>query len=274
MDDIESIWNVLEGLTSRDVYEAYMQTSNQFKVVWTGTGLGCVVSLFLLFKHSGETALSAIGWKNGEFVNKPQWSKLIALLQPTAYILLVVVAYPHVLNGIENLLSYLQDSLGGEINPQSDYREIWLEEATQYQRLMSETSTWDIGKKLSIITNYYIILLFKPFIILLEQDAYSLYLMLRYLYLMILQLFGGVALALYLDKETRNYTFTWLKHMIFNYSMIGVFGIVNFFADAVIDIFITNNSVYSYNILLIAFGLVIKLFLFKKSFTILTSNIF
>ncbi|NKI28207.1 hypothetical protein HCG49_16765 [Arenibacter sp. 6A1] len=272
--EIESIWNILEGFTPEDVYQGYVITSDRFKVVGIGTSLGIIVSLFLLFKRSGEIILSALGFESGQFSSRPNYKKILEIFRPTFYILFVIVAYPLVLEQIEALLANLQTALGGELSPESNLKNLWRAEAEDYQEKMKTTFAWEIGKKAVIVVNYFLIMLIKPFFILLEQDTFSLFMMLRYLYLIILELFGGVALALYLDKETRSHTFTWFKHMLFNYSMVGVFGIANFFSDTTIDIFVGNNSVYAYNLVVMTFGLVVKLFLFKQSFNLLKSNIF
>lgn len=272
--DVESIWSILEGLTATDVYNAYAKVSAEFNVVVIGASLGIAASLFLLVREYGEVIYEALGYTEGRRIASPNWAKLVGIIRPTIWVVIVVIAYPQVLKGIESIFAGFQDALGGELAPVSNYRDIWREEAIQYQKLMAQTSTWDIGQKLSLIINYYLILLIKPFIILLEQDAYSLFLALRYLYLIILELFGGVALALYLNKETRTYTYTWLKHLMFNYAMLGVFAIANIFSEYIIQSYIESNSAYSYNILVIAFGAVLKLFLFKQSYVILKSNVF
>ena len=272
--DVEAIWNILEGLTATDVYNAYREVMRNFKVIYVGTSLGVAASLFLLIREYGDVIYEAIGFSEGRRIQPPNWAKLTGIIRPTIWVVVIVLAYPQVLKGIEYILAGFQDSLGGQIGPESNFRDLWREEALRYQKLMAQTSTWDIGQKMSLIINYYIILLIKPFIILLEQDAYSLFLALRYLYLIILELFGGVALALYINKETRTHTYTWLKHMLFNYAMLGAFAMANELANLIIDFYINRNSVYSYNILIIAFGAVLKLFLFKQSFNILKSNIF
>ena len=272
--DVESIWNLLEGFTATDVYDAYSKVVAQYSVIGVGTALGVAASLFLLVREYGDVIYEALGFSEGRRVAKANYARLLGFAKPTIYVLMVVVAYPYVLMGIEKLFAGFQDALGGEIAPESNIRDLWKTEAIKYEKLYAQTGTWDIGQRLSLIINYYLILLIKPFIILLEQDAYSLFLALRYLYLIILELFGGVALALYLNKETRTYTYTWLKHMMFNYAMLGVFAIANLFSEFIIQAYIESNSAYSYNILIIAFGAVLKLFLFKKSFDILISKVF
>ena len=272
--DVEAIWNLLEGFTATDVYDAYSKVVAQYSVIGVGTALGVAASLFLLVREYGDVIYEALGFSEGRRVAKANYARLLGFAKPTIYVLMVVVAYPYVLMGIEKLFAGFQDALGGEIAPESNIRDLWKTEAIKYEKLYAQTGTWDIGQRLSLIINYYLILLIKPFFILLEQDAYSLYLSLRYLYLIVLELFGGIALALYLNKETRNMTYMWLKNMLFCYAMLPVFAMANTMAEQIIDSYIGNNTVYSYNILIIGFGLILKLFLFKKSFDILTSKIF
>lgn len=272
--DLQQIYNILEGFTHADVLETYQITKKRFSVVAWGTTLGISVSIFLLVKSYGEAILSAIGWKKGSFQKKPKWSELLTIFQPTFYVLIVVVAYPHLLSEIEKVLTIMSDSFTNNLGPEANLRDVWLKEAMRMQEQMDRTSAWDISSKLSIIINYYVIIMIKPFFILLEQDAYSMFLMLRYLYLLILELFGGIALALYIYSQTRSHTITWLKHMLFCYALLAVFMMANFFADTVMDVFIRNNSQLSYNILLIAFGMVVKLFLFQRGFNLLKQNVF
>lgn len=272
--DIEAIYRLLEGITAENVYAAYKKVLSAYNIISVGTVLGVAVSMFLFFKTASESALAAIGYKNGNFTNKPSWAKMLEIFRPLGYILLIVIAYPHVLDQIEMLLTGVKDFLGNEIAPESNMKEIWKKEAETYRNLLSETSSWEFGKKIFMIVNFYLIMTVKPFLIVLEQDAYSLFLALRYLHLMILELFGGVALALYLSKETRIYTYSWLKHMLFNYAMVGVFGMADMFTNTIMAIYIDSNSAFSYNIVVIMFGAVMKLFLFRKSYSILQGQVF
>ena len=164
--DVDSIWNILEGLTSKDVYAAYIKSMAQYKIIGIGTALGISVSLFLLVKEYGEVAYAALGFKEGVRIEKPNYAKLFGLFRPTIYVIIVVFSYPYLLDLIEQYFSGFQDSLDGAVNPESDLKVLWKQEAEQYQKLMAKTTTWDIGKKMSIIINYYIILLIKPFFVL------------------------------------------------------------------------------------------------------------
>lgn len=274
MEEPGLIWEILRGFTNLDVSAAYQKTLNQFNVISIATGLGIAFGVVLFIKESGETALSAFGFNNGHITKTADWSKILLIFRPALILIGVVAVYPYILQYIENFLSLLAEQLGGFKNPNANLRDAWQKEAIQLREEIGKTSSWKIGQKMFLLINYSMIMFIKPFFILLEQDAFTLFLMLRYMYLIILQLFGGVAIACYISKDTRQYFYTWLKHMMFCYAMVGVFGMANYFADTALREFIGNNSAFSYNILVIAFGVVVKLFLFKQSFNLLKNSIF
>jgi len=276
--NIDSIYDILEGYRAEDLYQAYRMVVSKYKIISVGTALGISVSMLIFFSLYIDAVQAALGFENkgGKLrkVGSPKPAALLGIFKPLLFIVLIVVAYPHVLNLIEGFLVKISSSLGGEVAPDFNLRDVWRKEALLYEKMMAQTSNWDVAQKIFLTLNYWGILIFKPFIILIEQDIYSLFLSLRYLYLAILELFGGVALACYLYEDTKQFTYTWLKHMLFCYLLITVLGMANTLAEEVFIVTTTNTGVLSYNILGLTFLVVVKLFLFRQSFTLLLNKVF
>ena len=277
--DIETIYNALEGYKAADIYQAYRTILGQYNIISLATSFGIAVSVIIFYFIYVDTVLSALGFenKNGrlEKTKDPDFKRLLLIFRPLLFIIGIVAAYPYIINWIENYLLVMSDSIGGELGPVSNLRDAWRSEARLYEKMMARTSDWDIMEKFFIKINYWGILTLKPFLILLEQDIFSLFLTLRYLYLTILIIFGGIAFACLLHPDTKVFFFTWLKHMLFCNMFIAILGIANAFVEIVYNVSATSSgTILSYNILAVAFTLVVKLFLFRQAFFLVLNKVF
>lgn len=87
----------------------------------------------------------------------------------------------------------------------------------------------------------------------------------RYLYLILLEIVTPLAIVLYLDEKTRNYTHTFLKNLFICYMLIPAFLIANAFGSIISDNIMHMVGENKYSLLGLLFAFIFKLFLFGKS---------
>ena len=86
----------------------------------------------------------------------------------------------------------------------------------------------------------------------------------RYMYLILLEIVTPLAVVLYMDEKTRNYTHTYLRNLFICYMMIPAFLIANAFGSLISDNIMHMMGQNKYSILGLLFAFIFKLYLFAK----------
>lgn len=170
----------------------------------------------------------------------------------------VIALLPILLTAIESTLSVMQQNF---INNAGIPADNW---ATAVKKLAEDKGVDPEGP--SIIPNpmawidYWTARIINPIFYWCNKYIYSLFMVGRYFYLLMLEIVSPVAIVMLLSSDTKHFFFSWLKNMLFCYCMIPFFLLANNFADTVINSMFTGEITIWFALLT---SFILKLSLFK-----------
>ena len=145
----------------------------------------------------------------------------------------VIVGLPVFLQTVENLLAYFASEVHDQVgeNLSKSYEESWESIKERYQEQLNTNGNF-LDKALVWIYNqidamlYFLLFYIQKYLVFIFFAG-------RYLYLIILQIIAPFAIVLALNKDTIQYFYTYLKHVLVCYLMMPAYMIADRFADEI-----------------------------------------
>lgn len=123
------------------------------------------------------------------------------------------------------------------------------------------------------IIDYILVIGIQPFIVLIDQWTYSIAIMYQFFFKSILEMMGGVAIAMMLNDRTQQYFFTWIKAVFICYMLIPTFLLADILVDAVRDQVVINAVKGEWVVQIVALFTAVKILLFASGKVLLWRSI-
>lgn len=230
-------WNILDYAT---VEKAYRNVSLEHtEMIALATGLGLVFAIFNLMRTIKEDSEKGI-----------DVAMIFKLIKENASVLALILFLPVAIVTIEEIFVIIQQSYLSQLGDQPK-GEIYKEELneldgffkTQSERYKDASIIESIGIGILSGMEQLIILSIKPFMILLDNWSYGFALVYRFIFLAVLKMTGGLAVACYIYEPTRSYFYTWVKNLAICYLLIPGFLFVTAFVDGLREVFWGKESI-------------------------------
>lgn len=214
-----------------------------------------VINKFLTAYHEAQA--------DGANINMKSFYKLFEIYI-NAFVIIMVA--PVAFSVVENCLALIQDELIGLYQKDIDFSIDKAIEQFVYDYIdeINRNNNW-FGQQLQevlvlpwSIFGYTVVLYATKYVFFFYASG-------RYLYLILLEIVTPVAVILYMDKDTRNFTHSYLKNLFICYMLIPAFLIANIFGDLISSNVMHMMGTNKYSLLGLLFALVFKLFLFAKA---------
>lgn len=214
-----------------------------------------VINKFLTAYHEAQA--------DGANINMKSFYKLFEIYI-NAFVIIMVA--PVAFSVVENCLGFLQNELIAYYQKDLDFS---IDEAIKqfvydYIDEVQRNNNW-FGQQLQevlvlpwSIFGYTIVLYATKYVFFFYASG-------RYLYLILLEIVTPIAVILYMDKDTRNFTHSYLKNLFICYMLIPAFLIANTFGDLISSNIMHMIGANKYSLLGLLFALIFKLFLFAKA---------
>lgn len=174
-----------------------------------------------------------------------------------------VALFPVLLEALETVFGKLMDDLqagfGGKVYDVADLFQKPI--IAQFEKQFSDMSVMDvagvllnpIGSSFDYLLAYVAGVIAAPF----YMYAQTLFIVGRYMFLLLLELISPVAIACFYNESTRTYFYTWCKNLLVCYLMVPAFILASKFSDAIVCEYVMNTS---WNVVLqVLFSLALKL---------------
>ena len=203
------------GLKEAKVVYTSLRTNELISV---SLGVVSAIAIILILKKIIEVYRSAYSNKTGH----PDIKAFLDLIYEYAFYLLIILALPYIIQTIESVLGGLETKaltiLG---DSPKEGLEVMSRDLTEFQKTYNEgVSLFD---PLITIFNYLLCFLINPVISLVYSYMYSVCALTRYMYLLMLEIAGPIAVICLLSKTTDHYFYTWAKNMLVCYLMLPMF---------------------------------------------------
>lgn len=177
--------------------------------------------------------------------NSIDYVAVLNLVKSNIPTLAMIVLMPVLIPTLEAIFGTIQDSYMGQMGnePQGFIENAKKELVNMFteDEELNIFSIKDWGYALWKSIEFLGITVIKPFLILIDQWSYGFALVARFIYLGMLKMVSGIAIACYLYEPTRQYFYTWVKNMMICYLMIPGFLFVTTFVDALRESFFQAN---------------------------------
>ncbi|WP_262249725.1 hypothetical protein [Parapedobacter soli] len=183
----------------------------------------------------------------------------LSLIYPLILTQLVISGGPAIISAVEYVLSLMEKSLlsglkGGEPEP------IW--DALK-EEVVEKTSRSVMGlaaMEAAHFFDYIGVIIVKPIVSFIDHWLFGIAITGRYLYLILLEMVSPIAVICLLSKDTQQYFYTWVKHMIVCYLLVPAFMVAHLFAEGMKEYMVTDGG---YTTFALIGMLVLKLYLYK-----------
>lgn len=168
------------------------------------------------------------------------YAKVLRLLKENIKTFALILAAPIILLGIEEIFALIEKSYMGQLGSEPAGFKIALKKELDSMVLSDDLDIWslkDWGIALWEVVQMLGTLIIKPFAVLIDQWSFGFALVYRFIYLGLLKMMSGVAIACYIYEPTRQYFTTFVKNLLICYLLIPGFLFVTVFVDAIRDTF-------------------------------------
>jgi hypothetical protein len=125
-----------------------------------------------------------------------------------------------------------------------------------------QNDSWYDDLSMDYIGNWFMLNIFKPILVFFNQYTYFMYCMVRYFYLILLEIVSPIAIVCLLDEKYHNYFQTWFRYMVICFLMLPAFAIANKFCDLAVT---TVFGAGQFDLLPLLAGFLLKLMLLRTS---------
>ena len=230
-------WNILDYATVEAAYRNV--TLKHTEMIALGTGLGLVFAIFNLMRVVKEDSEKVI-----------DVAMIFKLIKENASVLALILFLPVAIVTIEEIFAIIQKAYVSQLGdqPKGEIYQAELNELdgfvkTQAERYKDASIVESIGIGIMSGVEQLIILAVKPFMILLDNWSYGFALVYRFIFLGVLKMTGGLAVACYIYEPTRSYFYTWVKNLAVCYLLIPGFLFVTAFVDGLREQFWGQGSI-------------------------------
>ncbi len=243
---VEHIHNAYESIRGNIAVEAF------YAVV---TGFMAVTLIHRLYTVYREVQSNEDG--------TPTMKDYMNLVWQYVFCIAAVALFPVLLEALETVFGKLMDDLqagfGGKVYDVADLFQKPI--IAQFEKQFSDMSVMDVagvllnpvGSSFDYLLAYVAGVIAAPF----YMYAQTLFIVGRYMFLLLLELISPVAIACFYNESTRTYFHTWCKNLLVCYLMVPAFILASKFSDAIVCEYVMNTS---WNVVLqVLFSLALKL---------------
>lgn len=243
---VEHIHNAYESIRGNIAVEAF------YAVV---TGFMAVTLIHRLYTVYREVQSNEDG--------TPTMKDYMNLVWQYVFCIAAVALFPVLLEALETVFGKLMDDLqagfGGKVYDVADLFQKPI--IAQFEKQFSDMSVMDVagvllnpvGSSFDYLLAYVAGVIAAPF----YMYAQTLFIVGRYMFLLLLELISPVAIACFYNESTRTYFYTWCKNLLICYLMVPAFILASKFSDAIVCEYVMNTS---WNVVLqVLFSLALKL---------------
>lgn len=198
------------------------------------------------------------------------------IIQKSIFYIMFFAAFPFLIYGIENAFATMQDSINQNystsVNNSAEHEitkqlQNYLEKEDELEdnkSILDKLSPTEIFEQMNFFEQMWasFVTAVSMFCIYVLKYLYFFFVCGRYLWLILLQIVGPIALVLSLHKNTFSFFTAWCKNMFLCYLMIPAYMIANVFSESVIEQFFSTQNLNEYGLLGIIGVLVLKLAMF------------
>lgn len=183
----------------------------------------------------------------------------MSLIYPLILTQLVITGGPAIISAVEYVLSLMEKSLlsglkGGEPEPIWDALKNEVIEKTS--RSVVGLATMEAGH----FFDYIGVMIVKPIVSFIDHWLFGIAVSGRYIYLILLEMVSPIAVICLLSKDTQQYFYTWVKHMVVCYLLLPAFMVAHLFAEGMKQYMVTDGGYTTFALLGM---LILKLYLYK-----------
>lgn len=249
---METIDNVIQA------YEAIKTNEVSEGIIWLCTFVALIIVINKFY-----TAFSAAKEDGQTPTDVKHFYKLFAIY---IHVFVIIMVAPVAFSFIERCLGFLQDELIGIYQRDVDLSidEAITQFAIDYIEDVQRTNNW-FGQQLNEVIMLPMSMTIYTILLYATKYLFFFYASGRYLYLILLEIVTPLAVILYMEKETKHFTYAYLKNLFICYMLIPAFLIANAFGSVVSDGIMHMVGQNKYSCLGLLFAFIFKLFLFAKA---------
>jgi hypothetical protein len=221
------------------VEKAYMNVVlDHSEMIGLATGLGLIFAIFNIIREAKKASERTI-----------DVAMILGLIKEYAGVLAMILFLPVALSLFEEIFSIIEKSYMGQMGnaPDNKILEACKNEVNNYStEHLNNLNLFSLGDWFKIIIlglDYIGVMLIKPFIILIDNWSFGFALIYRFIFLGVLKMVGGLALACYIYEGTRSIYISYIKNLCVCYLLIPGFLFVTVFVDAIRDLFANTDQI-------------------------------
>ncbi len=180
----------------------------------------------------------------------------IDLLRPLFPYLGLTLFFPVIISGLEWGMGQLEQAILNivGVQPNVSYWENMLEEDDRMVEIGGAGYDWDW------ILGYFSVIAIKPLVVLVDNYLFSMVLVGRYVWLILLELHAPFAIISLMSKDTESVFGKWIRELYKCYLLVPGFMIANFLAEGLFQAFFDKGD---YNMFVVLFLIGVKIYLYR-----------
>lgn len=221
------------------VESAYMNVVLDHKeMIGLATGLGLIFAIFNIIREAKEASEKTV-----------DVAMILGLVKKYAGVLAMICFLPIALSTFEEIFKIIEQSYMSQLGnaPDNKILQACINEvnkfSTDHLKDLSLFSMDDWFKVIVFGLDYIGVMIIKPFIILIDNWSFGFALVYRFIFLGVLKMVGGLAIACYIYEGTQSIYFNYIKNLCICYLLIPGFLFVTVFVDAIRDTFANTDQI-------------------------------
>ncbi|MDR4895100.1 MULTISPECIES: hypothetical protein [unclassified Chryseobacterium] len=198
-------------------------------------GLGLMFAIFNIIRTIKEDVTN----------NQVDYVAILRLLRDNVQTVALILFMPIAIPLVETIFGFVQgslmDQLGSEPQGFVENAKKELSNFFNEDESLNIFSVKDIAYAFWKSVEFFGICIIKPFLILVDQWSYGFALVYRFIFLGMLKMVAGIAIACNIYEPTRKYFEGWVKNMMICYLLIPGFLFVTTFIDLIRETFFQSN---------------------------------
>ncbi len=189
---------------------------------------------------------------------RPDIKDFMESVYPLILYAAVIIGMPFIISAVENTFGEIEQNAFRAVGvAPSNITEALKKELLTF---LTEHPTVSIMDGLAVLLDFIGVMILKPTIASIDHYLYTMAVLGRFVYLLLLEIVAPIAIVCLLYEKTEAYFHTWVKHMMVCYLLVPGFMIANVVAEATRSTLFQSMSISTFSLLFI---LMLKLYLYK-----------
>jgi hypothetical protein len=217
------------------VEKAYMNiVLNHSEMIALATGLALIFAIFNIIREARKSLDKQI-----------DVAMVLSLVKEYAGILAMILFLPWIITGFEEIFSIVEKSYMNQLGsaPNKDFIKVWKTETHDFAERAEDLGLAYLAFASVLNLEYLAVMIIQPFVILIDNWSYGFALVYRFIFLGVLKMVGGLAIACYIYEGTRSIFYTYIKNLAICYLLIPGFLFVTIFINGLRDVFLGTGQI-------------------------------